>query len=252
MATNYRAAGMTLIASGAVTHENIVALAQERFAALKPGPGPVAQPAHYRGGDYRADQDLEQAHVTLAFPGVSSADCDIWAEQVYATVLGGGMSSRLFQEAREKRGLCYSIYAFAHSFADAGMIGIYAGTGEAQAAALVPVICAEMAAVAQGATDNEVARAKAQLKSGVLMGLERPSARAEQIAAQLFTFGRVLPLGELIAKLDAVDAATVRRFGGRIMEAGAPALAALGPIGKLESYETLANRFGASSALPAS
>ena len=94
--------------------------------------------------------------------------------QVYATALGGGMSSRLFQEVREKRGLCYSIYAFANSFQDGGIVGIYAGTGEAEAGEVSAVVAGEMEALADTATDAEVARAKAQLKSGLLMGLERP------------------------------------------------------------------------------
>jgi predicted Zn-dependent peptidase len=101
-----------------------------------------------------------------------------------------------------------------------------------------------MALMAENATDAEVARAKAQLLSGLLMGLERPSSRGEQIAAQWFTHGRVLPVEELTSKLEAVDAAAVRRFGARLMATQRPAMAAVGPVGHLESYETFAGRFG--------
>jgi predicted Zn-dependent peptidase len=154
------------------------------------------------------------------------------------------MSSRLFQEVREKRGLCYAIYSFSQSFKDGGLIGVYTGTGEKEAAEIAPVLAGEMALVASNASDEEVARAKAQLRSGLLMGLERPSSRGEQIAAQWFTHGRVLPVEELSAKLEAVDAAAVRRFGARLMETVSPAMAAVGPVGHLESYETFAGRFG--------
>ena len=247
MGANYCAGGMLLVASGAVTHEAVLALVVEKFAGLKQGGAPHADPARYGGGELRAGEQLEQAHVTFAFPGVASADPDFYAAQVYATALGGGMSSRLFQEAREKRGLCYSIYAFAQSFADGGAIGVYTGTGEAEAAEMGPVIAGEMAGLAANATDEEVSRAKAQLRAGLLMGLETPSARAEQIASQWFTFGRVLPLTELAAKLEAVDSAAVRRIGARLMATQRPSIAAVGPLARLESYDRFAQRFGASA-----
>ncbi len=161
------------------------------------------------------------------------------------------MSSRLFQEAREKRGLCYSIYAFSNSSKDSGLIGVYAGTGEAEAAELSAVVAGEMASLAETATEAEVARAKAQMKSGLLMGLERPGSRAEQIAGQMFALGRVLSVEEMVARLDAIDAAQVRRFGEKVMHAGLPAVAALGPVDKLESYPSFAQRFGASPTLRA-
>jgi predicted Zn-dependent peptidase len=247
MGANYRTGGMMFIASGAVDHATIVKLVQERFADLKAGSGPAAQAARYGGGELRAEDDLEQVHVTYAFPGVASADQDIFTAQVYATALGGGMSSRLFQEAREKRGLCYTIYAFANSFSDGGIMGIYTGTGESEAAEVSAVVAGEMAGLAATANEAEVARAKAQLKSGLLMGLEKPSTRSEQIASQLLAFGRVMPVSEVISKLDAVDAAAVRRFGDRVMATARPSLAAVGPLKKLERYETFANRFGAVS-----
>jgi len=245
MGANYRAGGMTFIASGAVKHDELVALVAERFAGLRPGAAPEGERARYGGADLRVPEELEQVHVAYAFPGVSSADDDIFAAQVYVTALGGGMSSRLFQEAREKRGLCYSIYAFANSFSDGGFVGIYTGTGEKEAGEISAVVAGEMASLAETATEAEVARAKAQLKSGMLMGLERPAARTEQIAGQMLAYGRVLSLEELSARLDAVDAAAVRRFGDRIMQAGRPTIAAIGPVGKLESHTHFSQRFAA-------
>jgi predicted Zn-dependent peptidase len=245
MGANYRSGAMTFIASGAVDHAGTVKLVEEKFASLKTGSGPSAQPARYAGGDFRADDDLEQVHVTYAFPGVASADPGVFVAQVYATALGGGMSSRLFQEAREKRGLCYTISAFAQSFADGGIIGIYTGTGESEAEQISAVVAGEMAGLAATANDEEVARAKAQLKSGLLMGLERPSTRTEQIASQLLTYGHVLSLDEILAKLDAVDADAVRRFGARVMATARPSIAAVGPSKHLENYDAFAGRFGA-------
>jgi predicted Zn-dependent peptidase len=247
MGANYRAGGMVLIASGAVTHEAVLAMAAEKFGGLQQGGAPSAEAARYAGGELRAGEQLEQVHVAFAFPGVASNDPDFYATQVYATALGGGMSSRLFQEAREKRGLCYSIYAFSQSFSDGGVFGVYTGTGETEAAEVAPVIAGEMAALAANATDEEIARAKAQMRSGLLMGLEAPSTRAEMIATQWFTFGRILPLAELTAKLEAVDSAAVRRIGAKLMTTMRPSIAAVGPLAKLESYDRFAQRFGASA-----
>lgn len=244
MAGNYRAGGMVLVASGAVTHNQVLKLAEDKLSSFRAGEIPQAQPAAYGGGDHRSGDDLEQVHLTFAFPGVPAIDPDFYTAQVYTTALGGGMSSRLFQEIREKRGLCYSIYAFSQSFRDSGMIGVYTGTGEREAAQIAPVLAGEMGLMAQNASEAEVARAKAQLRSGLLMGLERPSSRAEQIAAQWFTYGRVLTVEELCAKLEAVDASAVRRFGERLMKTERPSLAAVGPVGHLESYATFSGRFG--------
>jgi predicted Zn-dependent peptidase len=244
MGSNYLARSMTLVASGAVTHSEMVRLAEEKFAALKPGATPAPLPARWTGGELRENDDLEQAHMAFAFPGLKQTDPEIYALQVYVTALGGGMSSRLFQEVREKRGLCYTISAFAQAADDSGIVGIYTGTGEAEAGQIAPVIAGEMAALAANPTEAEIGRAKAQLKSGLLMGLERPSSRAEQIAGQMFSHGRVLSVAEQTAKLDEVDIAAVRRIGERLMRSQSPAMVSLGPVGQLESYDVFAGRFG--------
>src|SRR6185312_2362195 len=222
MAANYRAGDMTLVSSGAVDHATIVRIVEEKFATLRAGPAPSPLPAHYVGGDFRRTQDLEQAHIVYAFPGVASTAPDFFTAQVYVMALGGGMSSRLFQEAREKRGLCYAISAFAQAHRDGGTIGIYTGTGETEAAEISAVIAGEMEQLAAGATEREVARAKAQLKSSLLMGLERPGQRAEQIASHIFTHGRLLSIEEMTGRLDTIDARAVRDFGEQMMESVNP------------------------------
>ncbi|HEX3431994.1 MAG TPA: pitrilysin family protein [Rhizomicrobium sp.] len=243
MGANYRAGGMTLIASGAVEHATMLELAERHCGNFRFGEGPKSLPAQFLGSDVRCKQDLEQVHVAYAFPGVASGDDALFAAQVFVTALGGGMSSRLFQEVREKRGLCYSIYAFANAFLDGGMIGVYTGTGENEAADISGLIVDQIALLAQTANAEEVARAKAQLRAGLLMGLERPSARAEQIAAHLFAYGRVVSIAEIKQKLDAVTVGAVRSFGERLMTTRQPAIAALGPIDRLESYASFAGRF---------
>ena len=251
MASNYRAGGMTLIASGAVAHDEIVALAEKIFAGLKPGAPSAPQPALYGGGDARFAEELEQAHIAFAFPGLSNADADYYVGQLYTAALGGGMSSRLFQEAREKRGLCYSIYAFTSGFQDSGFLSVYAGTGEDQAGEIAAVVAGEMEAIAVNLSEAELSRARAQLKASLLMGLERPAGRADQIAGQLFALGRIQPPAEIIAQLDAVDLDAVKAYAARVMQTGRPAIAAIGPISRLESHDRFGRRFGASALVQA-
>lgn len=244
MAEHYHGPRMVLAVAGAVDHEDILRRAESVFRALPPSqPRPVV-PGRYQGGEFRKKKKLEQAHFLMAFEGVPYEHADFYVSEVFVNALGGGMSSRLFQEVREKRGLAYSIYAFASSYLDSGLLGIYAGTSEADLAALAPVIVGEIEALAHGASEEETHRARAQLKAGLLMSLESSSARCEQSARQILIFGRVVPVEEVIARVDAVDAAAVRRFARALLERGNPAVAALGPIGRLESYGTLAARFG--------
>ena len=243
----YHAPGMVLAAAGAVDHEQLVALAEERFGDLPQRRSNGAEPAIFNGGDKRETRDLEQAHVALAFEGPAYGDPDYYTAQIFSSVLGGGMSSRLFQEVREKRGLCYSVFSFAWSFVDTGILGVYAGTSPDDLAELMPVVADEIARLGEDATEEETARARAQMKAGLMMNLESSSSRAEQIARQYAIHGRVLPMDEVIARVDKVDAAALRRFAGRFLSKPCPAVAAVGPLsgvgGGLESYERLAARF---------
>ncbi|PKQ07365.1 MAG: peptidase M16 [Alphaproteobacteria bacterium HGW-Alphaproteobacteria-12] len=247
MGARYLAPGMVLAAAGGLEHEQLVKLARERFGDLPRRVTNGADPAAFGGGERRTVRDLEQAHLALAFEGPTYADPDYYTAQVFSGVLGGGMSSRLFQEVREKRGLCYSVFAFSWSFADTGVFGIYAGTAPDHVAELVPVLSGELGRIGEDAREDEVARARAQIKAGLLMGLESSSSRAEQIARQYMIHGRVLPIAELVEKVDAVDAAAVRRYAARLLGGPGLALSAIGPLsgkdGGLESYDRIAARF---------
>lgn len=239
----YAPSRMTVIACGGLEHDRVCDMAAGAFATLTETAAPPQAAGRFVGGEHRKRAALEQVHLTLALPGVSLTDRDLFAAQIFTSVLGGGSSSRLFQRIREERGLCYSIYAYAQSYVDTGLIGIYAGTSGGALPDIVPLIVGEIEAMAGAVSAEEVARAKAQFAAGTLMSLESPSARAEQIAGQLASFGRVLSTAALLKRIEAVDAAAVSAFARRMMQAGRPALAAIGPIGKLESYGRLAARF---------
>jgi len=243
-ANHYGASRMVLAAAGAVDHDRLTALGRRYLGDVAGGTDPAPAPARYHGGEARELRDLEQVHLVLGFEGIAIDDERIYAAQVLSSLLGGGMSSRLFQEVREARGLAYSIYSFAWSYADSGLFGVYAGTGEGDLEELVPVIAGELAAVADRVGDEEVARARAQMKAGLLMSLESSAARAEQIARQKAVFGRVLPIDEVIERVDSVDAAAVVRLARELVSASALTLAAVGPVERLESYDRIAARFG--------
>jgi predicted Zn-dependent peptidase len=235
---NYAAPGMMLVAAGNLEHGEIVDLAQRAFAHLQPQSAAKSEPARYVGGDLRQERELEQVHILLGFPGFGFVDHDYYAASVVSTALGGGMSSRLFQEIREKRGLVYSIYSFTHAYSDGGVFGVYAGTGEAEAAELMPALCAEIKRLGGGLEPSELERARAQLKAGMLMSLEGTAARCEHQAAHMLVFGRPLDLQELIQRIDEVDEAAVARVARRLF-AAPPTVTALGPVGRIESYGRL-------------
>jgi predicted Zn-dependent peptidase len=159
--------------------------------------------------------------------------------QVFTSVLGGGMSSRLFQEVREKRGLCYAIYAFHWPYSDTGLFGLYSGTDASDADELMRVVVDEITATADNLSEAEVARAKTQMKAGLLMALESSGARAEQLARQMLAWGRPMPLSELVAKIEAVTVESARAAGRALIARGRPAIAALGPGTGLESAASI-------------
>ncbi|MBI1179470.1 MAG: insulinase family protein [Alphaproteobacteria bacterium] len=244
MDRHYGAGAMVVAAAGKVDHDRLVALVADQFGGLEAGvPAELAE-AEYRGGDLRRDRKFEQVHLTFGFPGVSFADDRFFATQVMSTILGEGMSSRLFQEVREKRGLAYSVYSFNAALADGGLFGIYAGTSPAQADELATVIAGELGRMTLDVTERELVRARAQLKASTLMALESSWSRAEQMARQLMMFGRIVPLEEIVARIEGVTLEAVAEAARSVM-AGSPTVAAVGPLRKLPGYERLAERFAA-------
>ena len=242
MGRHYSPGRMVVSAAGKIDHERLVALAARAFTAL-PGNGgdPESDPADYRGGDFREDRDLEQVHLLLGFEAIGFRDPDHYAGLLLSTLLGGGMSSRLFQEVREKRGLVYSIYSFLSSYSDGGLLGIYAGTGEDEVAELIPVVCDEMVKLRDGIEAAELKRAQTQLKASILMGRESSGARAEQLAQQMLAFGRPIPTEEIVGKIEAVTLDDLSRLARRLV-ASPPTLAALGPVSGVEDLDRLKSR----------
>ena len=238
---NYGASRMVLSAAGNLDHGQIVDLAGKLLSDMPAERATSTEAARYVGGEHRQGRDLEQLHLVLGFPGLPLGDPDYYAAAVLSTAFGGGMSSRLFQEVREKRGLVYTVNSFAHSYRDGGLFGIYAGTGEDEAAELLPVLCDETRKLDDGFTPVELARAKAQMKAGLLMSLESTSARCEQMAQHMLIHGTPFDPEDIVRRIDAVGDAAI----GRVVaswRAGKPTLVALGPVGRLEDFARLEAR----------
>lgn len=238
VAEHYGPDQMILSAAGGVDHDAIVAQAEALFGALKPvGSTPLA-PASFKGGERREVKDLEQVHFALSFEAPGYRAPDVYTAQVYGMALGGGMSSRLFQKIREENGLCYTIFAQSGAYEDTGQITIYAGTSAEEIGELTRLTVTELKRAAEDMTEAEVARARAQLKAGLLMGLESPSGRAERLARLLAIYGRVPDADEAVARIDAVTMPDVRTYAGQMVSARS-ALALYGPVAAAPTLQSI-------------
>jgi predicted Zn-dependent peptidase len=233
-------AGATIVAAaGAVEHDHIVGLAGSRLETLPDAPAPVETKADYRGGETRVRRRLEQTHVAVGFEGRRANAPDRDAAHVFAATVGGGMSSRLFQEVREKRGLAYSVYGFHWDFTDTGLFGFYAGSADKDAAEVVAASLDCLAEAAHGLKDEEISRAKAQMKVSLLTTLEQPAARVHQLSRQMQVYGRPLSFDEMLARVEAVTVEEVRKTGAAMLRS-APAVAAIGAVGKVPGQAKIA------------
>jgi len=228
MAGHYSAPRIIFSAAGNIDHDRLVGMVEDAFDALPETTNAAREPVRYVGGEFRQTRDLEQAHVLIGMEGVAFTDEGFHATTMFSVLLGGGMSSRLFQEVREKRGLAYAIYSYLQCYSDGGLFGVYAGTGKDDVDGLIPLIFDEIEKLRHAIPEEEIARARAQIKAGILMSLESTSSRCEQLARQTMIFDHPLPIDEIIAEVDAVDEAALCRVAERLL-AGPRTLATLGP-----------------------
>lgn len=240
LAREYAPGKMVLAAAGDVDHGRIVEMAERCFGAMPTAAPREPEPSHYEGGERRIPRKLEQANIVLGLPGLSFKDKNYYATHLFAHILGGGLTSRLWHEVRENRGLAYSIDAFHWPFSDCGLFGIGAGTAGADVAELMNVTLECTRKATDDISEIEMTRAKAQMKVALLTALETPGGRIERVARQLLSWGRIVSSNEIVRKVDALSVEQVREAGRRLMQ-GAPTLAAIGPIKGLPSLEKVAS-----------
>jgi predicted Zn-dependent peptidase len=216
---HYVPQAIVVSAAGAVHHGEIVRHVEALFGGLTPGRRGTESPAQYRGGSAASSRPFEQSHVLIGLPSPTYLDPAYYTAQVFSGLFGGGMSSRLFQEIREDRGLCYSIDSSVWGLKDTGMLTVHAATGPEMVEELAKVVAEQLAAVAEeGPTEAELQRSKAQIKAGLLMALESSAVNAEQMARQLLAQGRLIKIAELIDEVESVDAARIKAFAGSLMD----------------------------------
>lgn len=240
----YTPARTVISAAGNLNHDNFVKRVEDLLSDLPANNDIKHEEANYTGGTHRHEKELEQAHFVLGFEGIASTHEDYYNVRTLATLFGGGMSSRLFQEVREKRGLVYSVFSFHSGNLDTGQFGIYAGTGPDKLEEIIPVICDEVVKLADTITEEELNRAKNQLKASLLMGRESMMTRADQQARHTLTRTDKFDPDKLAQKLNNIDIAALQRVAKNIF-ATKPTLVALGPLSKLENFEKTKERLRA-------
>jgi predicted Zn-dependent peptidase len=239
MDRHYGAERMVAVATGDIRHDDFVRLVEDKLGGFRArATSAPPQYAHYVGGDFREARDLMDAQIILGFEGRAYHVRDFYASQVLSMILGGGMSSRLFQEVREKRGLCYSVYAFHWGFSDTGIFGVHAATGQSDIAKLVPVIVSELQRAGEQILPEELNRARAQYRAGLVMSAESAASRASQIARQILLFGRPIPKEELVERLSALTVDRLTDLSARLFSSK-PTVTAVGPVGTLAPYEAI-------------
>lgn len=239
MERQYSGERMVVVAAGAVDHDVFVRQIEQRLGGFRRrSEATTPQMAHYVGGDFRENRDLMDAQIVLGFEGRAYHVRDFYASQLLSMILGGGMSSRLFQEVRERKGLCYSVYAFHWGFSDTGIFGVHAATGKEDIPELVPLLLDELQKAGDEITQEELNRARAQYKAGLVMATESPASRASQIARQMLLYGRPIPMEELMERLSKITVERLTDLAARLFST-TPTVAAIGPVGSLPAFETV-------------
>ncbi len=216
MQNHYVAENMVVGISGSFDSK-IEELLCETFAKIPRAPVPEFQPACYTPASILRKKSIEQNHICLGFQGIPLGDPDRYAAQIFSSILGGGMSSRLFQKVREENGLCYSIYTFQSSHAGTGVSGVYVATNTSSQAAAIDMIRGEIETlIVHGPSEEELLRTCGQTKANVLMSLESTVSRMNHMARSELTLGRVPTPEEIVAAYDAVDMEACRRVAGRL------------------------------------
>ncbi len=239
MATHYGVNNMVVVAVGNVKHDLFVKMIEDRLADYDKKASFEIEPQTYSGGFFAENRDIEQAHVLIGFKGIEYKNPMYYPVSVFSTIFGGGMSSRLFQEIREKRGLVYTVYSFTNSHTGTGLFGIYAGTTADELNALLPVVSDEIKkVVSDKVTDKELERAKTQLKASMLMALESSSSTAEVMARQYLIHNRIISTDEVVERVESVSKDDIQK-AAQMLFSSRPTYALLGNLKKYPSYDAL-------------
>lgn len=237
--SNYAGENMVVCAVGNIRHDDFVRMVEQRLGSIQAQSHFTPDKQVYKGGFFAEKREIEQAHVVLAFEGIKYECENYYPCMVFSTIFGGGMSSRLFKEIREKRGLVYTVYSFSNSHTLSGLFGIYAGTTNKELKELMPVICEEINKICrEKVTEQELNRAKIQLKASMLMALESSSSTAEVLSRQMLLFNRIIPTEEMVERIEKVSLDDVQKIARRIFSSN-PTYTLVGDIDGYPPYDEI-------------
>lgn len=226
----YNYENMTVVAAGNIKESDLVKWSKKYFTKLGNNKIKTPELAKYKGGDFRKEKKLEQINLVLGFKGLSYMDPNYYTSQILAMILGGGMSSRLFQEVRETRGLAYSIYAFNYAHQDSGLFGIYAGTTPEKTNELIDATCKELTKISEKISDKELQRVRTQFEASLLMAKESTSGRMQRLGSDILSHGRLISDKEVMKKILAVSKSDVTKFAEKTFSSARPTFAAIGKV----------------------
>ncbi|MDA0780900.1 MAG: pitrilysin family protein [Rickettsiales bacterium] len=242
---HYHGANLVLSVAGNVEHKTVVEFAKKHLSNIPKGKRSQKETANYSGGEHREERDLEQVHLTFGFKGISYLDEDVYKVQLLSCILGGGMSSRLFQEIRENRGLAYSVSSFNSSYLDSGTFTVYSATSPEKINELINAVCDEMKKATSDITEAELKKAKAQAKAGLLMAQESSNNRADALGRRLICYNRYISNQEILDRMNSTTVTDVKEVLEKIITSSKPTIAAIGKLDKLESYNDINGRLAA-------
>ena len=233
---HYRPQAIVVSLAGSFSQHHVDALV-ERLSALPDGPAPASRQAVYHSAVTVRNKAIEQNHLILAFPGLSYLDERRYQLLLLNSILGGGCSSRLFQQLREQQGLCYSVYSYVSDHADTGLLGIYAGLSREQEQPALETVRAIVSQLAdQGPTQEELDRAREQAKANILMGLESVQARMSHLGSSTLLYGRVREPEELLDAYDQVTREDLRTLSQQLFSFPQASLSAVGRVRPGDEY----------------
>ena len=243
VSNQYNYSNMAVVAAGNVDEKKFNGYVKKYFNNFGKNKIKEVEAGKYHGGDFRKEKDLEQIHMLLGFEGISYMDKDYYKTQILASILGGGMSSRLFQEVREKRGLAYSVYAFNYCNSDSGIFGIYAGTTSDKANKLIEVVGDELIKTTDKITDVELKRSITQYKANLLMMLESTNSRSQKLGNDILCYGRIIDHSEIIEKISAITKKDLTNFAAKVISGSKPTFSAIGKVKGLSNYNKISKKF---------
>ena len=237
----YNSNNLIIVATGSIDHDQLHNSCEKYFESIHTGDIPLTIKAEYKPSQIRENRDIEQAHIIYAFEGCSYHDDNLYVAHLFSNILGGGMSPRLFQNIREGRGLAYSVFSFSSSYKDTGIFGIYSATAPNKVNEYSEAVANEIIKCEKSLTDQEIEKAKKQLKAGLIMSSESPVARMNQIARQISIYDRVIDMSETLERIDSIQKHHISDFVSETFKSKKLTISALGPISELSDQDVIKN-----------